>query len=122
VVVVVVVVVIVELVVALEGEESRKRGITAVRLLEEEVEEGQVEAVFPGSEADTDWLAKSEVRRPDTRTSASTSPWEPRAEVMSQRRPWWTVSVEATRLALMATEAAALRMGTWVMVKVVYGV
>ena len=61
------------------------------RRLEEEEEEvvvGQVEAVFPGSTADTDWLAKSDVRKPDTRTSPITTPWELRAEVMSQRRPW----------------------------------
>lgn len=52
------------------------------------VEAGQVVAVLPRSAADTDWLAKSEVRKPDTCTSAITTPWDPRAEVMSQRRPW----------------------------------
>ena len=94
----------VELVVALEEEEeeeeveSKRRGFMckggagsagAPKALERRLEvEGQVEAVFPGSTADTDWLTESEVRRPLTRTSAKTSPCEPRTEVMSQRRPW----------------------------------
>jgi hypothetical protein len=72
-VVVVVVVELVALVVALEEEDSSRRGVigeagssapkatpvplVARRLEEEEVVAGQVEAVFPGSVADTDWLA-----------------------------------------------------------------
>ncbi len=38
------------------------------------VEEGQVVAVLPALEEGKVWLAKSEVRSPDTRTSPSVSP------------------------------------------------
>jgi hypothetical protein len=125
-------VVAVALVVALEEEDSSRRGViggagssapkaTPLPLVGRRLEkgEGQEEAVFPGSTADTDWLAESEVRRPDTRTSAMTTPWEPRAEVMSQRRFWWMASLEVARLALMATETAVLRVEIWTVVKVV---